>query len=127
MGAQAIVFLTHVETERVYLHFERLRQETKGLLSPILCIHDPVRSIGKRILKRIHGNGAIPAPYLRVDVKSGARLLPTRFAQMQRLRRWYNTGFTDLAYMPALLSDQMREYNYIWLMENDVDYAGNWG
>jgi hypothetical protein len=126
MGAQAIVFLTHVESERVFLHFERLHEETKGLLSPILCIHNPVQSIGKRILQRIRGTGNIPAPYLRVDAKSGARLLPNRFAQMRRLGRWYNTGFPDLAYMPALLSERMRGYEYIWLVENDVDYAGNW-
>jgi hypothetical protein len=126
VGAQAIVFLTHVESVRVFLHFERLQEETKGLLSPILCIHSPVRSTGKRIVERIRGTGNIPAPYLRVDAKSGARLLPNRFAQMQRLGRCYNTGFPDLAYMPALLSERMRGYEYIWLVENDVDYGGNW-
>lgn len=124
MGGQAIVFLTHVESERIFRHFVRLREETKGLLSPILCIHDPVRSAAKRVLARIRGN--IPTPHIRVDAKIGARLLPNRYAQMQRLGRWYNTGFTDLAYVPALLSGRLREYDFVWCMENDVDYAGSW-
>lgn len=126
MGSHAIVFLTHIESERIFAHFERLREEIKGLLSPILCIHNPDQSIGKRILKGIRGPRVIPTPYISVGVKSGALVLPNQFAQMRRLDRSYNTGFTDLAYMPALLSERMREYDYIWLVENDVDFAGNW-
>ena len=29
--------------------------------------------------------------------------------------------------MPALLDKELACYEYIWIMENDVDYAGNWG
>ncbi len=126
MSGQGIIFLTHIESKRIFDHFERLREETRGLMSAVLCIHDLGLSGGRGILKKIRGTSKIPAPHVRIDVESGARLLPNRFAQMQRLGRWYNTGFPDLAYMPALLSDQMREYDYIWFVENDVDYAGNW-
>lgn len=126
MGAQAIVFLTHIKSERVFRHFERLREETKGILSAILCIHNPARSIRNRFFEKVRWAEDIPTPYIRVDATRSASLLPNRFAQMQRLGRWYNTGFPDLAYMPALLSEQLRPYEYVWLIENDVDYAGNW-
>jgi hypothetical protein len=81
--------------------------------------------MGTRI-KRLISSFRIPTPYLEVDVESGAHLLPSRYAQMHRLGRWYNRGFTDLAYLPAMMSEQLRQYDFIWLIENDVDYAGNW-
>ena len=63
---------------------------------------------------------------LVIDAASGVRLLPERFAEMQRRELWYNHGFPDLAYMPALLDQRLSRYEYIWVVENDVDYAGNW-
>ena len=78
------------------------------MLSPILCIHDPTRTLLETAFwKKFAGTVDIPTPYLRVDGERSASLLPTRFVQMQRLRRWYNTGFPDLAYMPALLSERI--------------------
>jgi hypothetical protein len=127
MKTQAIVFLTHIESERIFRHFRRLQRETKNLLSAILCIHNPVPSLGQRMMSTIWHRGDIPSPYITVDARAGARLLPNRFAQMKLYGRWYNRGFPDLAYMPALLDQRLREYEYVWLMENDVDYAGNWG
>ena len=41
-------------------------------------------------------------------------------------KRGYNSGYTDLAYMPAMANEQFRFYRYIWIIEYDVDYAGNW-
>jgi hypothetical protein len=130
MSNQALVFLTHIKSERIFRHFERLREETKGLLSPLLCIHDPIQvpPIAKlaRAIIQLPGKIRIPTPHLTIDVASGARLLPKRFAQMQRRGGWFNNGFSDLASMPAMLSEPLREYEYVWLLENDVDYAGNW-
>ena len=50
--------------------------------------------------------------------------MPRRYRDMHRLGRWYNKGFTDLAYLAAMIGNQLRQYEYIWLVENDVDYAG---
>jgi len=126
---QAIVFLTHVQSERVFDHFRRLRKETTGLLSTVLCIHYPNQwqSFTNRALTKIRpSTKTIPSPHIRVDVKSGVRLLPNRFSQMQKRGGWFNNGFSDLCYMPALVNEQLLRYEYVWLVENDVDYAGNW-
>jgi hypothetical protein len=140
VGDQAIVFLTHIKSESVLRHFQRLREETKELLTVLLCVHEPglaqaklaappqLRRISNRILAafQLQAKYCTPTPDFTTDAESGARLLPHRFAEMQRRGLWYNTGFPDLAYMPALLSKRLREFEYIWLLENDVDYAGNW-
>src|SRR3982074_455224 len=125
MSDQGIVFLTHVESERIFRHFQRLRVETKGLLSPLYCVHDPIQllAFSKRIFDAIKlpFRHHIQPPDLRVDVKSGAQLLPNRFAQMRCRDGWYNYGFSDLACMPALLSERLRGCEYVWLIEHDVD------
>jgi hypothetical protein len=129
MSDQAIVFLTHVQSDRVFNHFRRLRDETNGLLSALLCIHDTtqLQPFGQRALAKFQRSAKnIPAPYIVIDVESGARVLPIRFAQMQRRGAWYNAGFLDLCYVPAFLSEQLLHYKYVWFVENDVDYAGNW-
>lgn len=122
MSKQAIVFLTHITSRRIFEHFKRLREETNGLLFAVLCVHNPRPSFRERIERAFR----VRTPCIEVDGKIGARLLPNRHAQMQRLGRWYNRGFPDLAYLPALISKRLCEYEYIWIMENDVDYAGDW-
>jgi hypothetical protein len=130
MSDQAIVFLTHFKSKRVFRHFQRLQDETRGLLETLLCIHNPVRQRHKsqRILAALPplAKASLPAPDFEIDLESGRSLLPNRFVQMRERNAWYNLGFTDLAYMPALLSKRLSRYEYIWVLENDVDYAGNW-
>ena len=125
MSRHAIIFLTHILSARVFRHFTRLQKETDGLLFSTFCLHVARPTVGKR-LEKVISRFLMPTPRLEIDVKSGARLLPNRYAQMRRLDRWYNRGFPDLAYMPAMMSEQVRHYDYIWLVENDVDYAGHW-
>jgi hypothetical protein len=125
MTRHAIVFLTHIVSKRILLHFKRLQEETNGSLFSLLCIHNSQLSMGSRVERGI-SSFRLPTPSLDVDAQSGARLLPNRHAQMRRLGRWYNKGFPDLAYLPAMMSEKMRQYEFIWLVENDVDYAGDW-
>lgn len=35
-------------------------------------------------------------------------------------------GFTDLVYATAFFSQPLLRYRYLWLVEYDVDYAGDW-
>jgi hypothetical protein len=125
MSNHAILFLTHILSKRVFFHFKRLQDETKGSLSAFFCSHNSSASLAVRVERAFSGFG-IPSPSLEVNVQSAAVLLPERFAQMQRLGRWYNKGFPDLAYLPAMMSEQLRHYDFIWIVEYDVDYAGNW-
>jgi hypothetical protein len=126
---QAIVFVTHSQSERVLRHFGRLRAETRGLLATFLCVHDPSQLEHDR---RIRPGGKsetgkdMLATEFRVDETNDESLLPRRYAQMRRAKRSYNTGFTDLTYMPALSSRYLSSYDYVWVVEYDVDFAGNW-
>ena len=114
---QALLFVTHIESKRVLVHFQRLRRETEGLLDCFLCVHEPeTRHPTQRIL---------PAD-LRVRRNNSKRYVERRYQEMLAAKRSFNSGYTDLAYLPAMANDQFRFYRYIWMMEYDVDYAGNW-
>ncbi|MEO8451272.1 MAG: hypothetical protein ABI647_15870 [Gemmatimonadota bacterium] len=114
-GAQAIIFLTHVASARIVRHFERLREEVHPLLPAFLCVH----------------GAASAAPCYRdadltVSLENGRALLPGRYDEMNRCGLKINKGFGDLAYFPAMLSPNLARYDYFWLVEYDVDFAGDW-
>ena len=44
---QALVFVTHIESEPVRKHFLRLKVETQGLLDVFLCVHEPAQRSGE--------------------------------------------------------------------------------
>src|SRR5262249_54026723 len=92
---------------------QRLKAQTKGLAHAFLCV-DAMAS-----------QGTLPADF-RVTELDGQALLPTRSEQRLLRHSALIPGFTDLAYMPTLLSDALAGYQYLWLVEYDVDYAGDW-
>jgi hypothetical protein len=115
---QAIVFLTHVESIRVLNHYERLKHETRDLLDTFLCVHEvPSRGLAPRVF---------PADF-RVSTQATVQYAPRRYEQM--LRSYESAsyfGHIDLIFMPALRSERLRSYPHVWLIEYDVDYAGDW-
>jgi hypothetical protein len=113
---QAVVFVTHIESPRVIGHFSRLRSETQELLDSFLCIHDGGHA---------HDSSGVQAEF-RIGAADAARVIPERVAEKERAGQSLIPGYTDLAYMPALLDPRLAEYGYIWLVEYDADYAGNW-
>jgi hypothetical protein len=111
MSDQAIIFLTHSRSRRVLRHFHRLSAETRGLLSTFLCVHDPRQPDDRaRILVAAVDEERkyefLPQPSLPVE--AGERILPYRTAQMR------------------ICSTHLRGYDHIWVLEYDVDFAGNW-
>ncbi len=112
---QAIVFVTHIESEPVHKHFLRLKAEIQGLLDVFLCVHEPAWRAAE----------PLPADF-RLSASDAGDTLPTRHAAMMQRGRGILPGYTDLAYMPALLSQRLSAYAHIWVMEYDVDYAGPW-
>ena len=54
------------------------------------------------------------------------QFLPFRYAEKLRLGGTIIPGFTDLTYMPVLLSERLASYSHIWIIEYDVDFAGSW-
>jgi hypothetical protein len=114
---QALLFLTHIESERLLAHFQRLRRETEGLLDCFLCVHEPQR--------RHPAERVLPAD-LRIGRDDAAHYAGKRYDEMLQAKRSFNSGYTDLAYMPALANERFRLYRYLWIIEYDVDYSGNW-
>jgi len=94
----------------------RLKVETHGLLDVFLCIHKAAND---------GGQGDEIADF-RISPSDEENTLPIRFAEKMRRGGTITPGFTDLAYMPALLSPQLSAYEYIWMSEYDVDFAGHW-
>ena len=87
------------------------------MLDCFLCVHEPQpRDPAQRILQAD----------LRVGWEDAAHFAEKRYQEMLEAKGRYNSGYVDLAYMPALTSKQFRFYRHIWVIEYDVDYAGNW-
>jgi hypothetical protein len=99
------VFLTHFVNDRVLRHFTRLKQESGDLIE---WKHFNNRwAINDFADDRLH----VP-PILR-----GPRL-------MQALRHGsFYGGYLDVLLVPIALATRRR---YVWIMEYDVDYSGNW-
>ena len=111
---QAVLLLTHIESPAIGRHFERLRRETAGLIDAFFCLHQlsPTR------------------PRLKTDqivtTAAGARLLPQRHAERLNRGLPYNEGYADLIWIAACLHLSLAQYEYLWMVEYDVDFAGDW-
>jgi hypothetical protein len=112
---QAVVFLTHRNSERIYRHFTRLKHELRHTMPVFLCLHRPRPDLPDPPFR----------PDIVVSVEDGAAALPVRHAEMQRANTGY-MSFNDLACMPALLSPRLAEFDHCWLIEYDVDFSGDW-
>ena len=42
---QAVILLTHLESEPIYQHFIRIKAETRGLLDVYLAVHDCIGKV----------------------------------------------------------------------------------
>jgi hypothetical protein len=113
---QAVVFLTHIASPRIIYHFLRLKAETRGLLDSYLCVHNGAN----------YSRDGNHIADFAVSSRDEEKTLPIRFAEKVRRGGTITPGFPDLAYMPALLSRRLSEYDYIWMVEYDVDFAGHW-
>lgn len=96
MLSQAVLFVTHIESERIERHFERLRAELDGLLPALLCRHRPEDDC----------------------------IIPTRLEEMQAAGLTVADGFGELAWLPMVR--RLKDFDHCWIVEYDADYAGNW-
>jgi hypothetical protein len=110
--SQAIVMIAHRMTPRIRRHFARLRDEVGELMPAYLCM-------------QAEKADAWQADFC-VTTEDVERLLPARAEQARQVRGRINSGFTDLIKVPAMAHADLASFAYVWLMEYDVDYTGNW-
>lgn len=112
---QAIVMLTHRNSRRIYRHFERLRDDLRDVMPAFLCLHRPTDDLP-----------APPfVPDFTVTVSDGISVLPLRHEKMLGAGGSYH-HYIELAYIPAFCSEMLSEFDFIWMIEGDVDFSGNW-
>jgi hypothetical protein len=98
---QCAFFLTSTTNERVIKQFERLRTQARGYVDVFLVINSS------------------PFPVVSPDAKE---LMPLRWAAMIS-NGGAIPGYLDTLWMPLGLS---APYSYVWMIEFDVDYSGEW-
>lgn len=103
------IFLTHLDSLRIRQHFDRLVQESLGLVTWHFVLNP----------------GALPRPEVPFDHPDPERLLPSRFRQMQA-NGGVQGGYVDTVMIPVLSGLVAQGARHVWLCEYDVDFAGSW-
>lgn len=114
--SQAIIFLTHLVSPKIHHHFIRLQSETSEFMDSYLCVRKPRRTRGAPRL----------TPDFRISRRLEKKVAPRRYEERKQRGGTVLPGFNDLAYAPALLSPQLLSYQYVWIVEYDVEFAGSW-
>ena len=97
------LFLTSTTDDRVIRQFERLRAEARDYVDVYLVVN--------------------PSSLPVVPGLNAEELMPRRWKAMLA-NRYIIPGYLDMIWMPLGL---MAPYPYVWMIEFDVDYAGDWG
>jgi len=100
------LFLSHIKSPRIRRHFDRLVEETRGLLT-WRWLYCPKRSA--------------LSPF-RLGPNAIGRGMEPRATQMRK-NGTLNGGFADVAFIPRALA---LGSEFVWVMEYDVDFSGRW-
>ncbi len=102
------LFLCHSPCDRVLAHYDRLRGESAGLVDWTIVID-------QGHLDAPRGEATGPHPVL---------VMPRRFAAARAIGRLTEgAGMMDTVIMPRVLA---APHEFVWALEFDVDYSGNW-
>jgi hypothetical protein len=101
------LFVTHLNGPRVMRHFQRLVDETEGLVE-WQFVYNPTNR---------------PEPQIDRHYPDPRSFLPLRYEQMLEAGKMVGAGFLDLMLIPLGASSK---HPHNWVVEFDVDYAGNW-
>ncbi|PWW03392.1 hypothetical protein DFR52_10172 [Hoeflea marina] len=103
---QTGLFLTHVWSDRIARHFDRLVRETEGVV--------------RWHLVRDHGDGDMRCETLVGE--PAASVLSVRHERMREAGTIHG-GLLDSLIWPFLLAT---DSDFVWLIEYDVDFSGDW-
>ncbi len=100
------LFFTHQRGERIERHFERLRVETQSLVDWHFVFNG--------------GDGV--SPTVDWSYRPASVDMPLRYQNFVS-HGGVMGGYMDVAIIPLVVSCQG---DFVWVMEYDVDYSGNW-
>jgi hypothetical protein len=117
MQKHAAIFLTHIEDERIFGSFQRIQRQAMSFVDVYLCKNDPAAPYRSKL-------GRSPnSCKLVCDARDS---ISARVQQMLADDSGLIPGYCDLAYLPAAISPDLAAYEYVWVIEYDVDFAGHW-
>lgn len=103
------IFLTHLDSPRIRQHFDRLVQESLGLVTWHFVLNP----------------GVLARPEAPFDYPDPEQLLPSRHRQMLA-NGGVQGGYIDTVMVPVLSGLAAQGASHVWLCEYDVDFAGSW-
>ena len=104
--AVAGLFISHVQSPRIIDHFVRLRKESGHLVD----------------WRFVFAQGRSGSPLVDFPYEPAESSMPLRFREMVE-NRGVIDGLLDTAIMPCVVALNSR---FVWVMEYDVDFAGQW-
>ncbi|HWA18548.1 MAG TPA: hypothetical protein VG757_06085 [Devosia sp.] len=113
----AVMVLVHFWSPELERHVARIRRESEGLCDVYVAFNLDRRTELPPGLK----------PEIVVTLEKCAAVQPRRYAEWKARNMESIYHFTDLVMMAALTDPVLAPYEYIWFVEYDVDYSGNWG
>jgi hypothetical protein len=108
-SSAAGIFLTHLDSPRIRQHFDRLVQESRGLVTWHFVLN----------------RGSLASPEAPFEHPDPAGLLPSRHRQMLA-NGGVQGGYIDTVMVPVLSGLVAQGASHVWLCEYDVDFAGSW-
>lgn len=100
------LFITHEASDRVLRHFHRLKAQSAGLVDWHL----------------VDNSGGGCEPSVEWSYLPASKAMPPRYKEFVR-HGGLMGGYLDVAVLPlAAASDR----DFVWVMEYDVDYSGDW-
>lgn len=113
MSNSALLFFTHVDDPRVRRHFAKIKQDLAGIM-PVFFVYQYDEIVPDFVVDIQIGEGDIEAYFPR---RSSERIVE---------KRRINSGYYDTVFMTAAMNPLLDDFDYIWCVEYDVDYTGNW-
>lgn len=114
VGKQCVLFLTHMWSPELAMHYARLKAEAGAVLEVFLVFQTNDPDLPRRLEIE---------PDCVVTDKDIAAQFPHRFEKYAP--SWHFPAL-DMAWMTAFLSAKFAGYTHCWMMEYDVDFSGSW-
>jgi hypothetical protein len=122
--APAIAWLTHFHDPEAQVAFQRLASEAAGW-GRVVQFRD---GVGIRDSIELFEDGCEKCHFevVVLSKQQMAKACPSRYRDLQELKDvGHSPGLIDIVSMA--IATHLVEHDYVWIIESDVDFIGNWG